>query len=241
MPALSGSIILAKTGVFDFGAANHLLRYVSPFCQAVLVFCLINDGKLKLQISMKDRRLQLWLLLFCYSLYLNAVDRYRVTERYYQMKVERDRNEALHSPVIALDDIRNAQAAVPKGQTIYARLSRANLLNFERNPIFVVDLPNQLSPTHCLKELPIESSAFAQYLINQNIDYVLYNYKNEGGYPRTIFGKSMSHPWDFYSSTARQSFAMSDQLKLLMQTHRQVFNNGAQVVIDLRAPVKALP
>ena len=68
MPALSGSIILAKTGVFDFGAANHLLRYVSPFCQAVLVFCLINDGKLKLQIPMKDRRLQIWLLLFCYSL-----------------------------------------------------------------------------------------------------------------------------------------------------------------------------
>ena len=96
-----------------------------------------------------------------------------------------------------------------------------------------------MSASYCLSELPIGADEFADYLLEQGVQYVLYNHKNEGGYPRSVYGETANHPWAFYRFGARATFALTEQIELLMKTHVQLFNNGAQVVIDLKQRQKS--
>ncbi len=240
-PWLVGGIILGKTGAYDFGFANQHLRYAAPLAQTAILFWFANEAP-KLESELRpERRLQLlagFILLLLWPLVGVATYRYRVTERYWQMKVERERNDALHSPTAALSDVRNAQAAVPPGETIYVRLSRANLLDFSRNPIYVGDFPNQMGLKGCFEELPIAPAKFAKHFLDQGIRYIMYNHRTEGGYPRSVFGRTSAHEWDYYRYGAQMSFALADQLEIMMKASKQLFNNGYQVVIDLGQPAQ---
>jgi len=209
LPFLAGFMVLAKTGVYDFGHFDNLLRYIAPLCQAVLIFVFLDRLNLSYfswQGVMPWSRVVMGILILSYPIMTNLIQRYRVTERYFYMKKERVTNDALHSPTIALDDIRSAQNATPPGATIYVKASRPNLFNFQRNRIFVADYPNQMSPTQCLDKLPISGSEFVNHLRQNGIDYVIYNFKNEGGYPRATFQYMLSHQWAYYRRTALMTF-----------------------------------
>jgi hypothetical protein len=239
-PLFASFVVLSKTGVYDFGASNHLLRYLGPLSQAILLFFILSEIAPAYENWIKGAHQRtIWFFSVCLLIPMinNTIQRITVTERYWQMKKERTLNNALHSPTLALPDLRQAQASVPEGATIYARLSRANLLDFSRNRIFVADLPNQMNQVKCLDDQSIPTDAFASHFLENDVRYLLYNYKNEGGYPRSVFGGSANHPWEFYSYGAKQSFAFADQMAFMMRDYHQLFNNGAHVVLDLQAPV----
>ncbi|MGH2414790.1 MAG: hypothetical protein ACRDEA_14095, partial [Microcystaceae cyanobacterium] len=89
------------------------------------------------------------------------------------------------------------QQSIPPDEILLTRLSKPFLLNFSRNPIFIVDLPGYASPP---PGMPLfkGSKALSDYLTAQSIRYIAYDYAREPGAKRAYWEKKLGaeiYPW----------------------------------------------
>ncbi|HUB24687.1 MAG TPA: hypothetical protein VL992_04590 [Tepidisphaeraceae bacterium] len=133
------------------------------------------------------------------------------------------------------DQYRAVQESVPPGQTILARLDDPFLLDFRRNQVDIIDVPGRASPPPGMPcfagPLPL-----ADYLLKQNIRYIAYSYSDQAGFSMATMGDRLAEPdTGWIANTARYVFDFQDNLRLLGQMHKHIYDDGSIWVIDLAA------
>lgn len=130
-----------------------------------------------------------------------------------------------------------AQRAVKPGELILVRSSKPFLLNFSRNPLYVVDWPGGASPS---PGLPFGSgvSGFRSYFIEHGIHYILYSYGDEAGHSRAKYGQRLH--WkggylDHVRGRAKYAFDFQDKLMEMRKACNSIYDDGAIFVLDLTA------
>lgn len=146
------------------------------------------------------------------------------------------------------------QNAVPEGEKILVRLDKNFLLDFNRNEIYIADYPggSSLPPgmpffknkidknEENMKEgidtaLTSGSELLAKYLIDHEIYFVAYAYKSEASFTREEYGNRLDPNMNAWiRSEAEHTFDFQDNLKVLGDTRKRVYDDGLQSVIDLR-------
>ncbi|GEM_PF-6056585 len=91
---------------------------------------------------------------------------------------------------IPREEVIRAQATIPAGERIMARMGQAYFLDFSRNEVWHLDIPgaSSLPPGIPLDGGPEE---LAQYLRMVNVRYLIYSEADDGGHPLEGFVKSL--------------------------------------------------
>ncbi len=161
------------------------------------------------------------------------------------MKVDKEQLIAL--PINASDPQQRAalvagihamQAAVPPGQLILARLDAPFLLDFRRNPIWVMDHPGQIGPP---PGIPDEAAvpAWRAYLGRLDVPFVAYAYANEAGDSVALsawFMNGLSGPSYWEQKLADKTAAIQAMLLKLRGESHVVFDDGHRYVVSLASP-----
>ena len=131
-----------------------------------------------------------------------------------------------------LQQHRNLQRAIPAGATLLARLEMPFLLDFRRNPIFIVDWPGGTSPP---PGMPISSGSeeLAAYLLSQSIRYVAYSYAHEAGFWKKHYSTRLQHRHAWERTHAEHTFGFHDHLHELGTTRKRIYDDGEVFVLDL--------
>ena len=133
------------------------------------------------------------------------------------------------SPEIAA--YQHLQQSVPRGEAILARLEKPFLLDFKRNPVFLVDYAVASPPPG----MPLREGgeALARYLTSQSTRYVAYSYTGEAA-RRAVVGHDLYSP--FTLNQIERTFDFEDDLEQLSKTRRHVYDDGRSFVLDLSQP-----
>jgi hypothetical protein len=118
---------------------------------------------------------------------------------------------------------RRMQSSIPPNQPLLTILAKPFLLDFQRNPVFIVDNPGSIPPS-----IPrfSEAEPLASYLLSRSIRYLAYSYRNEAGVPRSKFGDDDE---DYYGPY----FEYHDLLEALGRTRARIYDDGDIFVLDL--------
>ena len=133
-----------------------------------------------------------------------------------------------HVPLSSQREIASYQAlqqSIPPGETILAKLDKPFLLDFKRNPVFLIDWAASSPPPG----LPFSkgSEALAQYLRGLSIRYVTYSYGDEG----TRRGLPTYFPW--MKIQLLYSYDFEDNVDGLGKTRKHLYDDGQSFVLDL--------
>jgi hypothetical protein len=134
---------------------------------------------------------------------------------------------------------RAAQAAVPPGEPILARLDRPMYLDFRRNQVLLMDFPGACSPP---LGLPYRqgSEAVARYLLGQGLRYVMYSYANQAMFDRKSQEYKLAPGWPIQErQETEHALEFQDHLDVLGRTRRRVYDDGNIFVLDLKANATA--
>lgn len=131
------------------------------------------------------------------------------------------------------------QEATPAGEILLARLEKPFLLDFTRNPVYIIDLPGGASLPPGLPYFK-GSEALAEYLLSKNIRYVAYSYSTECLFPRSELLlntlKSTTNVWQ--RTEIKDTLNLHDSLKELGETRKRIYDDGVNFVLDLSSKVK---
>jgi hypothetical protein len=136
-----------------------------------------------------------------------------------------------HEPLIPADIADNyikMQHAVPPGALILAYLDFPFLLNFQRNPIWVIDNPGGA----CLPPgMPFfrGEQPLTDYFKFIGIRYIAYNSPNKDDERERLLAR---HPWSRSLGLATRDF--NENLTKIESNYRKIYDDGNLFVIDLR-------
>jgi hypothetical protein len=148
--------------------------------------------------------------------------------------------QSIDSPVEA-SDYRNMQLAIPPGQKVLVRLDKNFLLDFRRNPMYVDDLPGGASLPPGIPSFK-GPEALAEYLVNHDIRYLAYSYGDEASFSRELFGDRLQEGVNVWLRRGAQiAFDFQDNVVLLGQTRKRLFDNGKMFILDLETRVPSNP
>lgn len=136
---------------------------------------------------------------------------------------------------------RNMQLTIPPGQKVLVRLDKNFLLDFRRNPIYINDLPGGASLP---PGIPIfrGSEALADYLVLHNIRYLAYSYGDEATFSRAEFSIRLEPNVNVWLRKGAQiAFDFQDNVVILGQSRKKLFDNGRMFVLDLASPLAPNP
>ncbi|MEK7131253.1 MAG: hypothetical protein AAB797_00775 [Patescibacteria group bacterium] len=130
------------------------------------------------------------------------------------------------------------QKAVPAGETIIARLDRNFLFDFNRNQVYINDVPRgaSLPPGLPLKS---GSEAMANYFLSHNLKYIAYSYGNEANFARSsVSGMLKAHVNPLLRAITENGLAFQDYTIELSKTRKIIYDDGKNFVLDLSIKVK---
>jgi hypothetical protein len=138
--------------------------------------------------------------------------------------------------VVGRSSARRLQEPVPPGARLLAWIERPYLLDFRRNPVWVLDQPGAASPS---PGLPLRegSEALARYLGAQGVRYVAFEYGAGGTVAlyspaiRPRFNLDRPAPW--YRPYHEFAFALYVDMQALGRTRQRVHDDGRIFVVDL--------
>jgi hypothetical protein len=125
------------------------------------------------------------------------------------------------------------QQSIPAGARMLVYLTTPALLDFERNPIDVVDWPGETSPQ---PGIPINAGpdAIGTYLLSQHIRYVAYSYAAHANFhPQPYAYLLEPKAGAAFNRFAAHAFAFQNALMQLARTRKVVYQDSQNVVIDL--------
>ncbi len=132
--------------------------------------------------------------------------------------------------------LRSAQAALPAGASALVRVSSPYLLDFARNRLYVVDVPNGASPSPGMQHCP-DIECVSTYLQAQGIPYVMYAYANQAGFPIDLVASRLRDPYytPWQRALNRPVLRANRLYRQLTRSCRAVYDDGQVAVIDVRA------
>lgn len=127
---------------------------------------------------------------------------------------------------------RSLQHSVPAKEVILTKLDKPFLLDFKRNPAFVVGWVEESPPPG----MPLfqGSEPLARYLISEKIRYVAYSYGRQfwqHRYPDEVM--AILPPW---FKALQQTYDFQDNLTELGKTRKRIYDDGRYFVLDLLEP-----
>ena len=124
-----------------------------------------------------------------------------------------------------------AQNSIPSGARILVRTSKPYQFDFRRNPIYVVDWYGPSPPPG----IPYTGNAedLAQYLRAQRVQYVIYSYGDEAGFPYEEFKTRLQLPTHAVGITAKHIFAFQTRLDEMGHIYKRIYDDGNLFVLDL--------
>lgn len=150
---------------------------------------------------------------------------YRVTNLFEGQKIASEKQN---------DTYKALQQSIPESEILLTRLEKPFLLDFQRNTVFVADIPAEISPP---PGMPTGkgAEALAEYLMSLSIRYVAYSYATQAGYTRQGYGDRLNPsapPW--LQREAANTFDFQDNLSELMKTREWVYDDGQNCILDLQ-------
>jgi hypothetical protein len=141
-----------------------------------------------------------------------------------------------NAPLVSSQEVKEykgLQESIPPLEVVLTRLDKPFLLDFQRNKIFIADLPGQVSPP---PGMPLfrGSEPLASYLIAKSIRYVAYSYGDEAGFTR-YFSYMLSPYNNVWGRTiAQHTYDTQDNLTELGKTRKRIYDDGKSFVLDLQ-------
>ena len=129
--------------------------------------------------------------------------------------------------------LRELQQAIPPGERLLVYLTTPALLDFSRNPIYIIDWPGEVSPH---PGLPIDAGpdAIAAYLLSHHIQYVAYSYAAHANFHPQAYAYLLEpSAGRAYNRFAFNAFAFQRALAELARTRKTVYRDTNDIVIDL--------
>ena len=133
-----------------------------------------------------------------------------------------------------LSSVRSLQNAVPPGELLLARLDVPFLLDFARNPIWVMDHPGLVGPPPGPPKAATVD-AWKQYLRTSGVRLLAYSYANHAGEPPErddMFIRIMG-PSSFQSYLSGQTRSIQGVFATLRSTERLIYDDGVRYVAAL--------
>jgi hypothetical protein len=132
--------------------------------------------------------------------------------------------------------IRAMQETIPPGQPAIARMANPFLLNFSRNPIYVLDIPGGSGlPPGLPRSLNAEETA--RYFRSVSIRYLIYSYGDEAGFPLSKYGEWIFWRGDGYLKRVREiairTFGSQHVFKKLGTMYENLYDDGKIFALDL--------
>jgi hypothetical protein len=210
--------------------ATDPYRYSFPFLLVVIAIAFIN----LLRVGRLGPFSTSYLVagLIAISLGLNARS---IAQRYYLYAKVRTlgfREASIASPR-DLTVAAAVQARVPPGAPILARLEKNFLLDFNRNPILIIDLPggSSLPPGMPLNFNP---EGLSRYFQSNGIRYVAYAYASGATFSRGTHRDRLSEKTPkWYRVEAELVFIFQDNLNALGKSRKRIYDDGQIFVLDL--------
>ncbi|MHC5115314.1 MAG: hypothetical protein ACYTGP_12905, partial [Planctomycetota bacterium] len=139
-------------------------------------------------------------------------------------------------PPLTSESIRAGQDAVPEGAPILARLDRPFLLDFTRNPIYVIDHPLLVSPAPGMPRFE-GGEAVDRYLADLGIRHLMFTHVNEANYAESRYSHRLGddhHP--VWRTIARHAFDFNDSVRDLARARRWIYVDDETLVLSLDEP-----
>lgn len=143
------------------------------------------------------------------------------------------RSGVMNEPV-SRNAVLEAQAAIPEGDLILARMGQAYYLDFSRNSVWHLDIPGASSPP---PGLPLREGAspkdLADYLRETGVRFIMYSEIDDGGHNVDDFlGRNFKTPW---MQVAGRNIVQFDELirHLGVQEARLIYRKEGVAVFDL--------
>ncbi len=141
-------------------------------------------------------------------------------------------------PQVEFEQYKALQSSVPAGEIILARLDRNFLFDFNRNQVYIIDIPGGASPPPGMPSF-VGSEKLAQYLAAKGIKYVAYSYGNEARYPRSSVERMLRpHVNPLLRTEVQHSLDFQDNLMDLYKTRKIIYDDGKNFVLDISIKVK---
>ena len=144
-------------------------------------------------------------------------------------------NADLRSPALEAR-YADMQQHVPAGETLICHLEKPYLLNFNRNPVYIVDWAGGQSPPPGMPFFK-GPEALADYLTGQGLRYLAYSYANQAGFSHQAYADRIgpdAHPW--IRSESKCTFDFQDNIDELRKTRKALYDDGDICLIDLAQP-----
>lgn len=127
------------------------------------------------------------------------------------------------------------QNAVPAGATILARLDKPYLMNFARNPVYIIDFPGACGlppgiPTST------DPDILREYLLFNNIQYLAYSWNNQANFSKREFGWRVFDQEPATKTQAYYTFHFQDAILALASKVHVLYIDSDRFVLDLKAP-----
>jgi hypothetical protein len=149
------------------------------------------------------------------------------------------------TPLYTPADIQGARAlqeAAPPGAPIFARLAYPFIMDFKRNPIYIIDWPGGYYLTTPRNAKLLEGSeTLRAYLLSCNLRYVAYSYQSEASFPRKRFESRLHDPNALVRHSTRATLDFQANLDALRHSYHNLYDDGRNVLIDLRSPAGTRP
>ncbi len=140
-----------------------------------------------------------------------------------------DQRAAVTAQIAAL------QNAVPPGKRILVRLDDPFLLNFRRNPIWVMDHPGVIGPAPGVPATDT-AEAWLRYLSILKIPYLAYAYGNEAGDSVALglwFTSHLSGPSHWQKTLQTRTASVQAMLLTLRTKQRTIYDDGTRYVLAI--------
>ena len=127
------------------------------------------------------------------------------------------------------------QSAIPLHEPFLAYLTSPALLDFTRNPIYVIDWPGESSPPPPATGVPIDNpDALAAYLLNHHIRYIAYAYAAHANFYPQVYSQFLAPEYGpVIHRQVQESLTFQQTLAALTHSRKVIYNNSADLVIDL--------
>jgi hypothetical protein len=124
------------------------------------------------------------------------------------------------------------QSAIPPGDAVYASILPTFEMNFQRNSIYVADIPgmSSLPPGMPTQGAP---AALRSYLLSKSIRYVAYSRKTTAGMDDVINAPPPKPERAWPRMESLNAADVNLQILALSETYRAIYDDGDERVIDL--------
>ncbi len=204
-------------------------RYVLPIAVPAVIFFLASAGVAARHFQRDAVAVAAFVLFFL----VTSLDWYRVYTRDVPHSLYASVTYASRPWGAEAAQLHEMQQAIPAGERVLVYLTTPALLDFERNPIDVVDWPGETSPP---PGIPIDagSDAIATYLLSLHIRYVAYSYAAHANFHPQAYGYLLEpKAGPAFNRFAAHAFAFQNALMQLARTRKVVHQDSQNVVIDL--------